>query len=442
MKKKIFLSHSCKDDELAKGAPDKSAGAPYERYQRLRFAQIVRDTVHDALSGDYELLLDREFLKSGDNWPIKLNTWLARCDAAVIFLTPEALEKSDWVLKETTILCWRQLLEPQVAVFPVWLFVDRQDLVVGKFGPTEIDRIQQTIMHKGAMTDDEARRVGQRVADQIKESLGAGAALKTADRKDDFKRWERELARHLEAGVGSAWEVLQEACEILQVEPVTGGDAGMPAESKSLARALANGLLLCDPGLRKAAVAAFSGYLNNKRDIRERLAPTWVPERGAVFMLDAPPADGLVIWIKPPDGFDCAPRDRGCGPVDLVTDYVRRAFCCRSGIEGYVIDLTVCGEVGPENEVWLLAQVTDRLSRNRVLYAVGDHKPPVFVVLDRWPGLTALQQVVRKFPTLRCVFVGRDDRDRDPSLHCIEAVPHFDTGVFAYGEDVRNQLRS
>lgn len=159
-------------------------------------------------------------------------------------------------------------------------------------------------------------------------------------------------------------------------------------------------------------------------------------------MLDTPPADGLVIWIKPPDDFDFAPRNRGCGPVDLVMDYVRRAFCCRSGIEGYVIDLTACGEVGPESEAWLLAQVTDRLSNNRVLYAVGDHKPPVFVVLDRWPGMKALQEVVRKFPTLRCVFVGRDDRDREPFLHWIEAVPHFDMRVFAYGEDVRNQLRS
>lgn len=435
MKKKIFLSHSCKDDELAKGAPDKSAGAPYERYQRLRFAQIVRDTVHDALSGDYEPLLDRECLKGGDLWPTKLNSWLGCCDAAVIFLTPEALEKSDWVLKETTILCWRQLLRPSVAVFPVWLFVDRQDLVVGKFGPTEIDRIQHTVKHQGAMTDNEARRVGQLVADQIKESLGVGASPKASERKDDFERWERALARHLEDGVGSAWEVLQEACEILKVEPTIGGGAITETASEILARALAYGLMLCEPESRMKAVGAFALSLNNKRQVLDLLAPTWVPERGAVFMLDKPPADGLVIWIKPPNDFDW-------GPVDLVKDYVRRAHCCQSGIEKHVIDLTNCGETGPESEVWLPGQVKLRLSENHIYHAVRAFERPVFGVLDRWPGVKALAEAARQFPTLRYVFVGRDDCDREPYLRWIEAVPHFDELVFASGEDIRNQLSS
>lgn len=430
MKKKIFFSHSCKDEELAQAGWQDCApeAIPSERLRRLRFAQIVRDTVHDALKCDFEPLLDRECLKGGDNWPVQLNNWLARCDAAVVFLTPEALEKSDWVLKETTILCWRKLLTPTVAVFPVWLFVDQKYLEEHRFKPTEIDRIQSLVKYAGVMTDQEARRIGQQVADDIKIRLGNGDAW-PPEEKTDFKRWVKALASFLSSGIGSDREALREACDVLKVEPAGG------SEQESLAFALAYGLMLCDSDKRAEAVGILALPLNNKREVLKLIAPTWVPERAAVFVLDEPPANGILIRIAPHEGF-------GSNTLDLVKDYVQRAYCCRPGSDKQVIDLTTSGEIGPESGAWLLAQVEDRLRKSDIDIEVEETKLPVFGVLNRWSGAEALQQVARRFPTLRCILVSRDNDGWEPSLPWFDADPHFNKRDSAHRQKIKRLLGS
>ncbi len=118
---RIFVSHSSADKQLTADV----------------CAQL-------ALDGDprFELLVDVDRLEAGHPWPKQLHEWMARCDAALILLTPAAAG-SDWVLKEATILAWRLALEPGFR-----LFIARHDdvsdelLAEQKFGPLQLDQVQ------------------------------------------------------------------------------------------------------------------------------------------------------------------------------------------------------------------------------------------------------------------------------------------------------------
>jgi hypothetical protein len=63
---------------------------------------------HHAQAGDDGLAMayDKATIDVGDRWRHVIDHMLAGCHAAVVLLTPSALE-SAWVLKETTILRWR-----------------------------------------------------------------------------------------------------------------------------------------------------------------------------------------------------------------------------------------------------------------------------------------------------------------------------------------------
>src|SRR5215510_15754830 len=99
----IFVSHCSKDNELTR-----------------KFCQALRSEVGGELGcnpvvdyeklQDYDVLVDFDELQAGKPWPKQLHEWMARCHAAVLLLTPNAV-KSPWVLKEATILSWRLSLD-------------------------------------------------------------------------------------------------------------------------------------------------------------------------------------------------------------------------------------------------------------------------------------------------------------------------------------------
>jgi hypothetical protein len=84
--------------------------------------------VNDLRAGDdgAEVLCDKAQITDGAHWRDVINALLWDCDAAVILLTPSALD-SVWVFKEATILRWRHDRNPECKLL-VWASVDRSEL--------------------------------------------------------------------------------------------------------------------------------------------------------------------------------------------------------------------------------------------------------------------------------------------------------------------------
>ncbi|RIK40644.1 MAG: hypothetical protein DCC55_14310 [Chloroflexi bacterium] len=99
LKPRIFISHSAKDP----------------------FAETARDQLFTALAeAGFDPFLDKRRLQPGARWSNELHTWLGLCHGAVILFSADALA-SDWVLKETTILTYRQTLDEKFPILPVLL---------------------------------------------------------------------------------------------------------------------------------------------------------------------------------------------------------------------------------------------------------------------------------------------------------------------------------
>jgi hypothetical protein len=91
----------------------------------------------------FEVLFDKEQITEGARWREAINAMLAECDAAVILVTPDALQ-SPWVLKEATILRWRYDRDPKFPLFPVVSAnVDRAELKKNRlWDPVDLPAIQ------------------------------------------------------------------------------------------------------------------------------------------------------------------------------------------------------------------------------------------------------------------------------------------------------------
>lgn len=84
-----------------------------------RDSQLAEDVAHLVdVGGEFKSVLDLLHLEQGDTWRPQLFQWMARCHAALILLTDEAVQ-SNWVLQEATVLRARQALEPGFRVFVV-----------------------------------------------------------------------------------------------------------------------------------------------------------------------------------------------------------------------------------------------------------------------------------------------------------------------------------
>jgi hypothetical protein len=110
---KIFISHSSRPRAGEAGDPLAQAN-----WQLLQDTCKELKTVYGA---QIEILVDYQGLHPGNDWELRLNQWLAECHAAIIFFSPRAIQASDWVRKEATILSWRAALDPGFKLFPVLL---------------------------------------------------------------------------------------------------------------------------------------------------------------------------------------------------------------------------------------------------------------------------------------------------------------------------------
>jgi hypothetical protein len=142
---KLFISHSSRlDDGDASGLP-------------LQHNWILLKATCDKLKEHYgdriEILVDLD-LQAADAWEPRLNEWLAECHAAIILFSRRAIETSNWVKKEATILAWRRQFDDGFKLIPVTL--DQQtcadDLATDYFGTLGIEVSQ--CVRDAACADD------------------------------------------------------------------------------------------------------------------------------------------------------------------------------------------------------------------------------------------------------------------------------------------------
>lgn len=140
---RIFLSHSSKDGALTAAV------------------SAALNLAGDGHPG-YEVLVDRDCLKPGEEWPIQLHAMMAYAQAGLILLTPAALTRPDWVRKETCILTWRRSLDPDFKVFYVLLDVEPEALDAQGFGPAQLSLLQRLPAVEPAALASAVRQHGPR----------------------------------------------------------------------------------------------------------------------------------------------------------------------------------------------------------------------------------------------------------------------------------------
>jgi hypothetical protein len=154
----IFVSHSSKDNQFTRdfcqalraGSAGETGCDPVVDYEKLQ---------------DYDVLVDVDELQAGKPWPKQLHEWMARCHAAVLLLTSNAV-KSPWVLKEATILAWRLSLDKNFRFFTVRFDeVSDSDLTAGGFDPLMLAEIQKLTVGDAA---DIAAQLGKAIPSTVR----------------------------------------------------------------------------------------------------------------------------------------------------------------------------------------------------------------------------------------------------------------------------------
>ena len=156
----IFISHSAKDAKAKK----------------------VLGALCATLGRYFEVLLDSKGLRASEDWRRELHTWMGMCNGAVILLSEDAFVRSDWVLREATILGYRREDEEDFVLVPVLLPPVTPSRLRRKknFKPLALDAIQ-------AVASDTPDAIARKV-------LAAFARLRGAVQKTALQQVEDAVA--------------------------------------------------------------------------------------------------------------------------------------------------------------------------------------------------------------------------------------------------------
>ncbi|MEV6341274.1 toll/interleukin-1 receptor domain-containing protein [Nocardia vinacea] len=143
----VFISHSSNGDD---------------------FAGRVRDAVRSRL-GDkgYDVFVDMEALRPGQEWSSVLYRRLGECHAAVILLNEKAF-RSPWVRREVNILLWRRALGAPLHIVPAFVG-DIKASLVGTAGLSELEPIQIARSAIGEESDDAVDAIARTIVDRFVE---------------------------------------------------------------------------------------------------------------------------------------------------------------------------------------------------------------------------------------------------------------------------------
>ncbi|MDX3454534.1 TIR domain-containing protein [Streptomyces sp. ME02-8801-2C] len=256
----VFISHSSRSDPLA---------------------EKVREQISKGLAErNYEVKVDTDALKPGDDWCPTLYKWLAECDAAVILFNQEAID-SFWVRREVNILMWRRALNPGLLIIPV-LIGGLTSSVLKDNGfsdvlPVEFARTSPEVADETAV---------ERLVNQVLEEFGTLPDL--SGEPDSMRKWIGVIADYLErtdkkAALTEAGRALGIADEHLQNNAQAG-----------VGQFLAQQMLDAAPGEHlKKALWKIAPYLDG--DSLQRLitqvTPAWISGEVARHILPPVPGD-------------------------------------------------------------------------------------------------------------------------------------------------------
>ena len=241
----IFISHSSK--------------TPLANYAREKLRERLR-------RAGVKILLDEGGVDPGEEWRAKILDWLGVCHAAVILFSPEAVENSSWVWAETTILCWRHAINPQIKIVPV-LFegVNEEDSRLKTFEPVRLGEIQ--------FVKPQAGKTGYDAIDDMVEEVGKALDGFSSHGIDDSMA---EWVNMIDSAMGSVGNAsLSDIAVAIKMNL-----DHMPAAKDEKRLMIARQLLLSEPD---TALSGLSKLLRNIscKDNKERLveltSPIWVP---------------------------------------------------------------------------------------------------------------------------------------------------------------------
>ena len=390
---RIFISHST--------AKDDPGGQ-----QRL-------DAIDAALQGVapapalvlHEVLLDKRRLEPGFEWRAELDEWMALCHAAVLLLTPKALQ-SPWVLKEATILAHRAALDKQFLLFPVLLDgLTRDQLKASIFSPLYLDAIQRVA---GTQPDAIAAAVHAQLA-------GIGNPPETRlDRLVDV------LARQLKtAAEDDDALALERICEKLTGKPHQLNNPKTRARGAALvvAFAIVSGKLGGYRSLRDVMNDLLNAGLANEaaRKVLNLAGPRWVNPEAAAHLAEVAARNvggqvdeqgRAIAWSLAING--------DLLPTFTAPHYVRRAYVPDRpprliSLHGGESDLRLeelIQRLRAEVRTWSLwSGISDNAQLDGMLAKLDE---PCFVLLPKpFPDAELLDALQRRYPKL--TFIGQDD---------------------------------
>lgn len=376
------------------------------------FLRSLKSALED--DSPFRVLFDPDLYAGGD-WNRELNEWMAECRAAVVLLTPAALQRP-WVLKEVTTLVWRASLDGSFPVLPVWLDgVDEASVKASPLGPVFLERIQ-SIPGGDPPT----------VAAAVKERL-AGLAAMAADAATPLGRLIATLRDVLaDAPEGG----LEEMLELLGSEaPRQPGARERFAEliARTLVRerfGQLNGLVDVVNSLRTR-----SGFSADKaRAVLNMLAPMWVA---------AEDAGRLPALRERPEGAFAALNGRLLGyyTADM---YLHRAYpldrrWLRIPIEGAVADGPLADEYAREIRAGFRAVSAGPLKAlddDTVDQLLREDRPRFVLVPPPYPDSAVLRRLHELYPRLTFILdTGAEPPEPEALPPWVERLPKVDLEV-------------
>lgn len=294
------------------------------------YAEWVRASVCERLrKKHYDVLVDADVLKAGDEWRSLLYHWLAQCHAAVLLLSDSALD-STWVRREVNLLLWRRALGSRVQIVPALLGDVRSDRIKSA-GLSELELLQFARLPNSTSTKADALALAAKITDRF-------VALTTEPATDDpMRKWINRITSRLRKV--DEMEGLLDAARALNVTDEDLDQVRLPEGPRFLAHQL-----LGHPshkiGQRTVkAIAALSEYMEGwwAAALIEDVVPTWVNAESARLLLTAAQQpDHAVVLLNA--------RDQHTG-----VDYIARATCnARYGYWHEVVGTTVGEDVVSE----------------------------------------------------------------------------------------------
>ena len=264
----------------------------------------VREEVqHQLEERGWEVRVDVDALRGGDEWKSVLYNWLADCDAAVVIIGHNAIE-SPWVRREVNLLLWRYALGSPLTIVPV-LLPDISSYDVKNSDLSEVLAFQFVKRSSENLAEDDVGELASRVVRTLPDI--SGSLLSSPDR-DDMHRWLLDVVSCLR-------EVDDETALRAAVRALNVADDWHFPSIQEGRRFLAYQMLAPDLAgcLHKAVIAIARQASTQLAQLVQLVTPAWVAGEAARLLL--PHGRKVFAFLN-------ARRS------ETATHYVQRAACC------------------------------------------------------------------------------------------------------------------